>query len=52
MVKLLMDKGADPFIKGPKNSTVLHICAERNFEEIAKAIVDHDREKFAQLVYE
>lgn len=31
LVNLLLENGGDPWIKGPKNSTVLHICAERNF---------------------
>ena len=52
LVKLLLEKGGDPWIKGPKNSTVLHVCAERNFLEIAKAIVDQDRDKYSDLVFE
>ena len=38
-----MDKGADPLIKGPNKSTVLHICAERGFSEIAFDIVMRDK---------
>ena len=51
MVKLLLDKGADPFLLGINNSNVLHICGERNFVEIAKLIVEDNREKNQQLVF-
>jgi ankyrin repeat protein len=42
IVKLLLSKKADPWIKGHNSSTVLHICAERNFVEIAKLILEQD----------
>ena len=29
VVKVLLEHGGDPWIKGPMESTVLHICAER-----------------------
>ena len=47
-----MKKGADPWIKGVNNSTVLHICAERNFYEVAKYILEYDKEKNGKLVFE
>ena len=52
IVKYLLSKGADPWIKGPKNSTVLHVCAERNFLDIAKAIISQDPQKNEPLVFE
>jgi ankyrin repeat protein len=47
-----LSKGADPWIKADKQSTPLHVCAERNFFEIAKMIIYHDYEKNKDLVYE
>jgi hypothetical protein len=43
IVSYLMDKGADPLIRGPNKSTVLHVCAERGFSEIAYDIIMRDR---------
>lgn len=51
IVRYLLEKGADPWIKGINESTVLHICAERNFTEIAKMIVNNDFEKNKKLVF-
>ena len=47
----MLEKGADPFLLGINQSNVLHICAERNFVEIAKMIVENDREKNKELVF-
>lgn len=38
-------------IKGVNESTVLHICAERNFSDIAKIIMEHDAEKGKKLLF-
>ena len=46
-----MEHGADPLAPGPNNSSVLHICAERDFIKIAKAIVETDREKYKCLLF-
>jgi len=47
-----MEKGADPWLKGVNNSTVLHICGERNFVEIAKFILEFNPEQNKKLVLE
>jgi ankyrin repeat protein len=47
-----MEQGADPWIKGEGNSTVLHICAERDFTDIAKFFISFDNGKNKDLVYE
>jgi ankyrin repeat protein len=47
----LIQHKADPFLLGINNSNVLHICAERNFTEIAKMIVEDNKEKNKELVY-
>ena len=39
MVMILIKQKADPWLKGVNGSTVLHICAERNFFEIAQYIL-------------
>ena len=52
LVKFLLANGADPWLKGPKGSTVLHVCAERNFLEVAQAIVSQDADKNSALVFE
>ena len=39
MVKLLLDKGADPYSRAIHGSNVLHICAERGFTEICKEVI-------------
>ena len=52
LVKMLLEAGGDPWIKGPQKSTVLHICAERNFESIAKCIIEFDKDKNEALVFE
>ena len=51
LVKLLLDLGADPRVLGPQESNVLHVCAERGFPEIAKEIVERDREKYKSMVF-
>ena len=51
LVKLLLDLGADPRVLGPQESNVLHVCAERGFHEIAKEIVERDREKYKSMVF-
>jgi ankyrin repeat protein len=39
MTKEILKLEGDPFIKGTKGSTVLHICAERSFPGICKEIL-------------
>ena len=43
MAQFLLENGADPRVKGPKNSTVLHTIAERGFPEICKLIIEKDK---------
>ena len=40
IVRELVMKNVDPSCKGPKQSTVLHVCAERNFFEIGRLIIE------------
>ena len=49
LVQMLLDNGADPLMASTKNNvTVLHVCAERGFVEIAKLIL----RKYPSLVFE
>jgi ankyrin repeat protein len=43
LVSFLLDNGADTLIKGPNHSNILHVCAERGFENIAIEICQRDR---------
>merc|ERR1711924_150384 len=52
MVEFLMSKGSDPCLLSAQNSSVLHICAERNFHQIAKVIMESNLEKYQDLVFE
>jgi ankyrin repeat protein len=51
IVNYLLDKGADPMVLGPQNSSVMHICAERQFNDLAKDIIERDRAEYAQLLF-
>ena len=52
VTKLLLFQNADPFQSGPKGSNVLHVCAERNFHEIARDIININPEINSELVYQ
>jgi len=52
MVKKLLALGSDPTQLGMNESNVLHICAERSFTEIAKMIIETDREKYGNMVFQ
>ena len=52
MVQKLLNLECDPMSLGMNNSNVLHICAERNFTEIAKMIVEKNREKYQRMVFQ
>eukprot|EP00347_Sterkiella_histriomuscorum_P018106 403346765 len=48
IVEYLLSQGANLNVRGPKDSTVLHTAAERDFYEIIKLILEKDPE----LIYE
>lgn len=52
IMKLLLDHGGDPMLRGVKNSNVIHICAERGFLEIASHLLERDSGKCASLIYQ
>jgi ankyrin repeat protein len=52
MIQKLLEWGADPWIKGLSGSTLLHVCAERNFHEAAKLVLDFNPEKNSPLIFE
>ena len=43
---------ADPFALGIKGSNVIHVCAERNFLQIAQEIIEKDKEKNIELIFQ
>ena len=48
-VLYLLKNGADALIRGMNGSSVLHICAERNFVQIAKDILEYEENNKALL---
>mmetsp|Transcript_17709 Transcript_17709/g.29953 ORF Transcript_17709/g.29953 Transcript_17709/m.29953 type:complete len:146 (+) Transcript_17709:378-815(+) len=50
-VAYLLERGARVNGRGPSNSTLLHICAERNFHQIAKVILEKCEEKQKDLIF-
>lgn len=48
-VSFLLKCGADPVLARTKEASVLHVCAERNFHEICKLVVESAAKR---LIYE
>lgn len=50
IVEYLLSKGANALFRGENNMTVMHVCAEREFSQIAKMILAQDP-KNKELVF-